>query len=152
MKEINLFGIRKNGVTLCHFDNAKTRDLVVMKSITEHQEERIDKSKIYYGKLHFEDDDKDLIVEGHNILMYGKVDFNDDNDIDAIKRFNIINVDGCWMYSNFDYDKGIANINDNKTYTYPTWNPLDWFKYCHCMLGKPERIIVYKYNIKHKIY
>ena len=147
-KIINIFNKKPNGMMICHFDNIKNRYIVIIEPITEEQEERIDKSKLYYGQLHYEKDD--IIVEGRNIIMYGEINIKDKDDIDLINHFNLINVDGSWIYSNFDYKKGIAVINDDKTFTYPTYNALEWFKYCYCMIGKPKRIIVYKYNNKNK--
>lgn len=114
-----------------------------MESITEQQETRIDKSKTYYGDIRFERDDG-VIVEAKDIYLYGEVDFDNPEDIRNIERFNLIDSEGGWMYSNVDYDKGNFTTIDGHAKTFQTWNALRWFIYNHLLLGKPKRIIVYK--------
>jgi hypothetical protein len=142
-KEINLLGIRPNGITLCHTDYYKGKISVIMEAITEEQETRIDKSKIYYGDIRYVRNDG-TVIQAKNIYLYGEVDFNNKDDISNIERFNLIDEDGGIIYSNFNYDKGHFITIDRIAKSFPTWNPVLWFKYCHCLIGKPTRIIVYR--------
>lgn len=114
-----------------------------MEAITEEQETSIDKSKIYYGDIRYVRNDGTMI-QAKNIYLYGEVDFNNKDDISNIERFNLIDEDGGIIYSNFNYDKGHFITIDGIAKSFPTWNPVLWFKYCHCLIGKPARIIVYK--------
>lgn len=128
---------------ICHIDIIKNHRIpVVMEPITEEQELRIDKSAKYYGAIQFERKDG-VIVAAKDIYLYGEVDFNND-DLDLIERFKLIDEDGNWIYSNFDYEKGNFTTIDGIAKGYPTWNLINWFKYCHVLIGKPQRIIVYK--------
>lgn len=114
-----------------------------MEAITEQQENRIDNSKTYYGNIRFERYDG-TIVQAEDIYLYGELDFNNPEDIHNIEYFNLINPDGEWIYSNIDYDKGNFTTIDGIAKQFQTWDALKWFKYCHILIGKPKRIIVYK--------
>jgi len=140
---VNLLGIRPNGVVLYHTEIIKRRSYVVMEAITEQQENRIDKSKIYYGDIVYKRKDG-VIVQGRDIYLYGEVDFNNPEDISNIERFNLINEDNNFIFSNFNYDKGTYTTIDGKPKRFITYDPLLWFKYNYCLLGKPARVIVYK--------
>ena len=49
--------------------------------------------------------------------------------------------------SNFDYNTGYVYSNNEDIFkTHDTWNKIDWFKFNHCLIGKPERIIIYRIN------
>ena len=142
-KKINLLGIRQSMI-LCRIELIKGKlSGVYMESITEEQEARIDKSAKYYGEIRYERTDG-VIVDAKSIYLYGEVNFEDENDLYQIERFNLIDSDGNHIYNNFDYDKGCFTTIDGYAKTYPTWNPITWFKYCHCLIGKPQRIIVYQ--------
>lgn len=113
-----------------------------MEPITEEQELRIDNSVKYYGAIQFKRKDG-IIVMAKDIYLYGEVNFDDDNDLDLIERFNLIDENGNWIYSNFDYEKGNFTTINGIAKRYPTWDLINWFKYCHVLIGKPKRIIVY---------
>ena len=76
-----------------------------MEPITEEQEIRIDKSAKYYGAIQFERKDG-VVVIAKNIYLYGEVNFDNDDDLDLIERFNLINEEGNWIYSNLYSTKG----------------------------------------------
>lgn len=145
-KTINLFGIRPNGMIICRTDTFGRHPVnVVIEPLTEEQENRIDKSSKYFGSIRFERNDG-VVVDAKDIYLYGEIDFENLEDCNLIEKFNLINDEGCWIYSNFDYDKSRFTTIDRHNKCYPTWNPLLWFKYCHCLIGKPKRIIIYKYR------
>lgn len=141
-KKINLLGIRQRMI-LCRIEPIKGKpNNVYMEPITEEQEICIDKSEKYYGEICYKRSDG-VIIDAKHIYLYGEVNFEDENDLYQIERFNLIDSNGNNIYSNFDYDNGCFTTIDGYTKTYPTWNPIIWFKYCHCLIGKPQRIIVY---------
>lgn len=117
-----------------------------MEAITEKEEERIDKAPKYYGEIrHIRSDG--YIIPAKDIYLYGEVDFNNSDDVNNIERFNLIDTDlnVCnWIYSNFDFDKGCFTTIDGISKGTPTWNALRWFMYKYVLLGKPQRIIVYR--------
>ena len=114
-----------------------------MEPITEEQEIRIDKSAKYYGAIRFERKDG-VVVIAKNIYLYGEVNFDNDDDLDLIEKFNLINEEGNWIYSNFDYENGNFTTVDGRIKSAPTWDLINWFKYCHVLIGNPQRNIVYK--------
>lgn len=133
-------------MTLCRSKDSKTSFTVIMEAITKEQEARIDNSSKYFGITRYERSDG-VIIKDKDIYMYGEINLNDDNDLNIIEKFNLINDNGEWIYSNFDYDEGTITSINKKFKTHQTWNPILWFMYCHCLIGKPERIIVYKTGI-----
>lgn len=142
-KIINLFGIRQK-IILCRTEIVKGKTIkVYMEPITEEQEIRIDNSIKYYGELRYERFDK-TIITSKDIYLYGEINFKDDNDINQINRLNLIDDKGAYIYSTFNYDKGNYSTIDYQIKCSPTWNPIYWFMYCHCLIGKPKRIIVYR--------
>lgn len=120
-----------------------------MESITEKDEEKIDKSVIYYNEIRYVKDEN-TIIRAKDIYLYGKVDFDNDDDLDFIKKFNLINSsikDNNMMHANFNYDNGTCTTINGIIKTTSTWDAIEWFMYNYALIGKPERIIVYK---KHK--
>lgn len=115
-----------------------------MEPITEDEEIRIDNSIKYFGEIRHEKKDG-TIIDAKQIYLYGEINFNNPNDLDNIEKFNFINpIYGNWIHSKFSYKGGTFTTINGKAKMYPTWDAIKWFKYCHCLLGKPQRIIVYK--------
>lgn len=123
--------------------NKHKKGIVIMEAITEEQEKRIDNSVKYFGYLRFQRDD-DVIFENKEIYLYGEVDFDNPEDVAFINNKNFVNVEGNSIYSTFDYDKGVYTTIDGYPKMVTIDDPIRWFKYCYCLLGKPKRIIVYK--------
>lgn len=120
-----------------------------MESITDKEEQRIDKAPKYYGEIRHVRSDN-YIVPAKDIYLYGEVDFNNQDDIDSIRRFNLIDTDYCgcnFIHSNFDFDKGCFTTIDGIAKGYSTWDVIKWFMYNYVLIGKPKRIIVYKCQI-----
>ncbi len=147
---ISLLGIRPNGTVLYRSNNRKDgKFTIVMESITEKDEEKIDKSVIYYNEIRYVKDEN-TIIRAKDIYLYGKVDFDNDDDLDFIEKFNLINSsikDNNMMHANFNYDNGTCTTINGVIKTTSTWDAIEWFMYNYVLIGKPERIIVYK---KHK--
>lgn len=118
--------------------------IMIMESITKEQEERIDKSKIYFGEIRYERPDKH-IIQARNIYLYGEVNVNDKSDIDLIKKFDLVDPDHNWIDSNFNFEEGTCTTIEGIRKGYDTWDPVKWFLYNYCLLGKPERVIIYNY-------
>ena len=143
MKIRSILGIRPKKVMICRTENIKGNLPVFIESITEEDEKAIEESKSKRGDVNFLTASGE-IVDNSRIYMFGEVNLNDKEDLRIIEKYNLINFDGNCIHSNFDYDKGTVEINK----WYQTFNPILWFKYCHCLLGKPKRIIVYRTSHK----
>lgn len=123
---------------------------VVMEAITEKEEQRIDKSAKYYGEIRYVKND-DTIIPAKHIYLYGEVDFNNEDDLANIEKFDLIDNDieaRNLIHANFDFEKGCFTTVNGIAKTYTTWNPILWFMYNYVLIGKPQRIIVYKKIIK----
>lgn len=143
-KIVNLLGIRQE-VTLCHFESTySAKNPIVMIPITEEEELKIDKSSKIYGNIRFIDKNNNIIGAKH-IHLYGEVDLDNEDDVNHILEKDLIDegLNQNWIHSNFDYNKGVAVFSDGRVKGYCTRDPLLWFKYNHCLLGKPKRIIIY---------
>lgn len=135
LQEINLLGIRKQAI-LCHFE--KVCDLAVMKEITETDEKNIDKGLRFNTGTQF--------IERDKIILYGEIDFNNKNDVKLIKNKNLMfpEIVSNIVYSTFDYKSGIATSINNVYKMTIEVDPVKWFMYNYCLIGKPKRVIVYK--------
>ena len=135
LQEINLLGIRKQAI-LCHFE--KICNLAVMKEITETDEKNIDKGLRFNTGTQF--------IERDKIILYGEIDFNNKNDVKLIKNKNLMfpEIVSNIVYSTFDYKSGIATSINNVYKMTIEADPVKWFMYNYCLIGKPKRIIVYK--------
>lgn len=135
LQEINLLGIRKQTI-LCHFE--KMCDLAVMKEITETDEKNIDKGLRFNTGTQF--------IERDKIILYGEIDFNNKNDVKLIKNKNLMfpKTVSNIVYSTFDYKSGIATSINNVYKMTIEVDPVKWFMYNYCLIGKPKRVIVYK--------
>lgn len=139
--------------TVCRIDLLGGKyQVVFMEAIDENIEKKIDNSEKYFGSICYQREDG-ADIPAKNIFLYGELDLNNPDDIENIEVFELIgkNMGDNYIYSNFNYENGTIEIENNIIKGYNTWNPLLWFKYCHCLIGKPKRIIVYKENdIKRK--
>lgn len=125
-----------------------------MQAITDEQEESINRHEDIILKNSF----GDYITVGYrHALLYGAIDFADAADIAALEDSNFIDdlfneSINCWLPSTFDYNTGLAQKDNNVLKQYKTNNILNWIKYCHCLIGKPDKIIIYKVTVnkKHK--
>ena len=135
-KVVNLFGIREKAI-LCRTKYMGEYTYTVMKEITESQEKELDDLES------INIDNK--IISKDNIYCYGEIDISNKEDIDYLKKFNIINLDDeNSIHVNYDYEKGNVLIEGNIAKMSPTWNVVEWFKYNYLLVGKPKRIIIYK--------
>lgn len=132
---------------LCLTDSSKGNRIVVMEAITEEQEARIDKSKQYFGSIRHTKEDGQ-IIDGKDIYVYGEINFNSEEDCNILNRFHLLDNDNSFVYSGFNYDKGTIVLKENNVKWYQTTNNIKWLQFNYCLIGKPERIIIYKIDKK----
>lgn len=118
-----------------------------MEAIDDSQEDRIDKSAKYFGKMRHTSRDGKTHIPAEQIYMYGEVNLDDPKNIRMIEDMNLVDPDlRSWMPVDFNYNKGIVTQKQDIAKMSPTRDAVLWFKYVHCMIGKPKRIIVYRVN------
>lgn len=148
-KIYNLLGLCSKGVILSHFESIKNKvSNIVMEAITEEEEQAIDETLNRYGEIRFVKDNDNVIL-AKDIFLYGLIDFNDENDIQNIIKFNLIDLNSNfnYIYSTFNFDTCCFTTINGVAKRYPTYNALKWFMYNYVLLGKPERIIIYKKHL-----
>lgn len=121
---------------------------IVLEEINEDEELFIDTSIDKYGELLFKRNNN-IIAKNNNILLYGEVNLKSDDDINLINSLNIIDEEkGNYIYSNYNFNtKEVTTIN-GIIKKYQTFKPLLWFKYCYSLLDNPQRIIIYRQNVR----
>ena len=141
-KVINLLGIRKKAI-LCRIKTLGNFIYTVMRPITEEQEKELDDME----KITIDG----ITIDKDNIYCYGQFDVNNEEDLNYIKKFNIINLEADnAVHSNINYEDGTVAIEGNIAKTYSCYDVVKWFKYQYLLIGKPNRIIVYKCH-KHEL-
>ena len=142
VKVINLLGIRKKAI-LCRIKTLGNFIYTVMRPITEEQEKELDDME----KITIDG----ITIDKDNIYCYGQFDINNEEDLNYIKKFNIINLEADnAVHSNINYEDGTVAIEGNIAKTYSCYDVVKWFKYQYLLIGKPNRIIVYKCH-KHEL-
>lgn len=143
MQKINIMGIRSSVIL-----NKYKADWLIMEEITEEQEKEIDIrgdiDEIYYITK------SNVKVPAKDIFLYGEIDLENHSDLELLRKADIITQEvnnAANIPSDFDYETGIVYSDNNDVFkTHDTWNKLDWFKFNHCLLGKPKRVIIYRIN------
>lgn len=134
MKELNLLGIRKKTI-LCRIEGYGI-SFVVVRPISKNDEKQLDDN----GYIDIDNNR----IDKKDIYCYGEIDLLCQDDIEYIKKFNLIDTyNGGTVHSNFNYEKGIV-MYEGTVKTYPTFDVIEWFKYNYCLIGKPKHIIIYK--------
>ena len=146
----NLFNTQKQ-VLLSRSD--KKEYGVFMEIISEKTEKELDRQmNIYnsftYNNLHGKQ------IKSSSVYLYGEVNLDSKKDINYLLKFKnaILNPfdSGNCYYTSFDYETGEIQYNEQKQ-AYLCVNFIDdylkWFKYNYCIIGKPKRIIIYKYPL-----
>jgi len=119
---------------LVRSDGTSASNSIMMRGISLSEEHKLDK------------------LDKKHIYFYGDVDPTKQEDIDIIKNYNFVHKDHrSILYSNFDYEAGNfalvpqynGNIIDYIVKEAPCSDPVAWFNYNHCLLGKPKKVAVY---------
>ena len=141
-------GIRSS-VVLNKFDH----NYLVMEQLSEEDEHYIDATDSTEGGMHFikkVNSKTHIRIPSRDIFLYGEIDINNHSDLELIKNSDIITNEvnmATNIPSNFDYESGdVFSDSNNIIKTHDTWNRIDWFKFNHCLIGKPNRIIIYRIN------
>ena len=146
-KVISVLGTLKR-IVLCHSSSCGKKTFTVMESLSKEDEDNIEELIAHKRHIYF----KNLfggIVDETAILTYGEINLNKQNDLNTIRDLKLVDQDyGSWVPSSFNYETATIKSVDNIVKKYTTFDPVLNFKYCHCRLGKPKRVIIY--NIVNK--
>lgn len=139
----NLLGLRKTTLLFHIKRNNKTVSQTVMRELTDDLERQCEDKNLNYVHIN----DKFSLDKKH-IVLYGEVDL--DKDIEQIKQFCYIPEDyDAHVHSNFNYENGTFTTIDGIAKGYITYDPVLWFKYNYCIIGKPKKILIYKKYASH---
>ena len=143
MKEVKLLGIRPRQM-LCRIKGLSGTFAVFMQGITANEENQLDK----YEKATLRIDSTSTVdVNREIIYCYGEVNPFNDEDVLGIRKFNLVGDNGSTIHSNFNYEQGIALYEGATPKFYSTTDPVLFWRYAYTLIGKPERIIVYKVKV-----
>lgn len=130
---------------LCKYKNGIKPIEVIMTYITAEEEDKIDNLKEQLFKINR--GNRTFSLSYRNIYCYGEIDFNKKEDVETIKKFNILNHlfgVGIPFPAHYNYENHSC-ISPIRKYKYAeTFDVLDLVKYSHAMLSKPERIVLFK--------
>lgn len=148
-KVISVLGTLKR-VVLCHSNNYGRKLYTVMESLSKEDEDNIEELIAHKRHIYFKNAFGGIVDETA-ILTYGEINITKQNDLNAIKDLNLINQDfGNWVPSSFNYNNATVKTEEGVVKEYTTFDPVLNFKYCHCRLGKPKRVIIYNIMNKRK--
>lgn len=146
-KVISVLGTLKR-VVLCHSNNCGRKLYTVMESLSKEDEDNIEELIAHRRHIYFKNAFGGIVDET-SILTYGEINVTKQNDLNTIKDLKLVNQDsGSWVPSSFNYNDATIKTEKGVVKEYTTFDPILNFKYCHCRLGKPKRVIIY--NIMNK--
>ena len=148
-KVISVLGTLKR-IVLCHSSSCGKKTFTIMESLSKEDEDNIEELIENKRHIYFKNS-VGGIVDEDDILTYGEIDLNKESDLNTIMSLKLINqAYGVWIPSSFDYETATIKSVDAIVKQYPTFNPILNFKYCHCRLGKPKRVIIYNMVTKER--
>lgn len=148
-KVISVLGALKR-IVLCHSSRGGEKTFTIMESLSKKDEDNIEELIAHKRHIYFKNS-VGGIVDETDILTYGEINLNNQNDLATITNLKLVNQDyGNWIPSSFDYETATVKSIDNIVKEHATFNPILNFKYCHCRLGKPKRVIIYNMVTKER--
>lgn len=148
-KVISVLGTQQR-IVLCHSNTCGKNIYTVMEALSKKDEDNIEELIAHRRHIYFKNVFGEIIDE-NAILSYGEININKESDINHIKDLRLINENyGNWVPSTFNYNTATVKAENGIVKEYTTFNPILNFKYCHCRLGKPKRVIIYNVTTKIK--
>lgn len=144
MKKIFLPIIPDYQTLICRTINREQHS-VMMVPINEHEEDKFEKDgmiRLKRGNLTFN-------IKAKDVYCYGEIDFsNGSEDMETIADFNwldFMTFQGVSIPANYNYSDHSCLTDGNDYKTYDTTRPEVLTKYKHGVLGKPERVIIFRF-------
>lgn len=140
-KEYNLLGLRKTTTLfLFRYANGKINKIITLRPLSENEEKQCEDDSKLYIEL-----DNGICIKKDRIILYGDIDIKNQNDLNSIAYYCYIPEDyNAILHAHFDYDKGSFTTKDGIAKDTITYDPILWFKYNHCLIGKPKKVLIYK--------
>lgn len=143
---VNVFNKTKTQV-LSRFKTDFNTPCVLLEGINEELESKIDAIVEYGGSVKLS---SGHIITKNDIYVYGDININSKADIQYLSKFKkvILNQDTMCTFipTSFNYKNGIYVKVDGVAKGSPFQsNYLKWFKWNYCLIGKPNKIIMYHY-------
>lgn len=121
---------------------------IIIAGISEVEELDLDKNKA----ITIERGNKSFTIQPNNVECYGVIDFhNSSDDTDIISDFNWLShltFAGITVPSNYNYENNSISTPINIPLVYDTFRPEVVAQYCHGLIGKPERCVIFKHYWK----
>lgn len=147
MQKKNIMGIRSSVIL-----NRYLTNYLMLEELSEEDERFIDETAETSDEMYFlkKIGKNTFKIPARDIFLYGEIDVNNKSDLQLLQKTDIITQEvnqAAYIPSNFDYETGNVFADKDDIYkTHDTWNKIDWFKFNHCLIGKPKRIIIYRIN------
>lgn len=140
-KEYNLLGLRKSTTLfLFRYANGKISKIVTLRPLSENEEKQCEDDNTPYIEL-----DNGVHIKKNRVILYGDIDITNKNDLNSIAYYCYIPEDyDARLHAYFNYDKGSFTTKDGVAKDTITYDPILWFKYNHCLIGKPKKVLIYK--------
>lgn len=126
----------------CH-----TKHCIIIAPITEEQELELDNAK----PIDFNFPNKTIRISSNDVIFYGNIDFNNGSeDMETLSEVNWLSnfiEKGICIPADYNYDEHVC-YSPLPSYRYTqTFRPEVLTKYKYACLGKPDRCIIFNYNI-----
>lgn len=146
MKRIKILGKTKSQI-LSRFNQDSKIPCIVLKPITQELENKIDAIIKYGGSVEIE---HNHYITKNEIYVYGDINLKSKADIEYLSKFKKIILNPYTMCtfipSSFNYEEGeYTEINGIAKGSNFQSDFLAWFKWNYCLIGKPNKIIIYHY-------
>lgn len=121
---------------------------IIMTYITDEDEKTLDA----HNNLSLKRGNTIFKIPPENVYCYGNIDLNrNTEDYDVISTFNWLDhlsIRGICVPSNYDYKTHTCKSNLRVPRWYDTTKPEVVTQYCHGLLNKPEKIVIFRYERK----
>lgn len=145
MKEIQMPIWKDYHILNCRKDDKKHVIMTCMTYITIDEEKVLDNNHV----LTIVRGDTKFVINPNDVYCYGSVDLRtNSNDYNIIEDFDFLNYlgdVGLKIYADYNYETHTCKTPINRCRYTETWNPAEIVQYAHGVLGKPERIVLFKY-------
>jgi hypothetical protein len=123
---------------------------VLMSSITDEDEEKLDQGKFVTVKYDYEYEGKKLcrkmVISNKDAYCYGSIDFDNQEDIDVINKYDWLgdSYNGAFIPRRFNYRDNSTELVNNKLATVETFSNILLTKVAHAAIGKPNKLVIFK--------
>lgn len=125
---------------------SRRKNYIIITSLSDEEERAIDNSN---NDITITRGDKTFTISQNEIYVYGQANFSrDSEDLERIRMFNWLpnRGKGFTIPANYDYENHCCYSDKKFRTQYDTFDNAEIVKYCHAVIGKPEKLIIFKQN------